>query len=89
MDTAELKMKRMGLRRDIEENQTVYLTLRQQFEIARIDEQKEEILINILDEAIPAVKVSKPKRLMTLLIAGFLGFALSIPVILYKDYPAI
>jgi capsular polysaccharide biosynthesis protein len=89
MDTAELKMRRMGLRRDIEENQTVYLTLRQQFEIARIDEQKEEILINILDEAIPAVKVSKPKRLMTLLIAGFLGFALSIPVILYRDYPAI
>jgi uncharacterized protein involved in exopolysaccharide biosynthesis len=89
MDTAELKMRRMGLMRDIEENQTVYLTLRQQFEIARIDEQKEEILINILDEAIPAVKVSKPKRLMTLLIAGFLGFALSIPVILYRDYPAI
>jgi len=42
-----------------------------------------------LDEAIPTVKVSKPKRLMTLLIAGFLGFALSIPVILYRDYPAI
>ena len=89
MDTAELKMKRMGLMRDIEENQTVYLTLRQQFEIARIDEQKEEILINILDEAHPAVKISKPKRLMTLLIAGFLGFALAIPVILYRDYPAI
>ena len=89
MDTAELKMKRMGLMRDIEENQTVYLTLRQQFEIARIDEQKEEILINILDEAHPAVNISKPKRLMTLLIAGFLGFALAIPVILYRDYPAI
>ena len=89
MDTAELKMKRMGLMRDIEENQTVYLTLRQQFEIARIDEQKEEILINILDEAYPAVKISKPRRLMTLFIAGFLGFALAIPVILYRDYPAI
>ena len=89
MDTAELKMKRMGLMRDIEENQTVYLTLRQQFDIARIDEQKEEILINILDEAHPAVNISKPKRLMTLLIAGFLGFALAIPVILYRDYPAI
>jgi len=37
MDTAELKMMRMGLMRDIEENQTIYLTLRQQFEIARID----------------------------------------------------
>ena len=37
MDTAELKMRRMGLMRDIEENQTIYLTLRQQFEIARID----------------------------------------------------
>jgi uncharacterized protein involved in exopolysaccharide biosynthesis len=89
MDTAELKMKRMGLMRDIEENQTVYLTLRQQFEIARIDEQKEEILINILDEAHPAVEISKPRRLMTLFIAGFLGFALAIPVILYRDYPAI
>ena len=62
---------------------------RQQFDIARIDEQKEEILINILDEALPAVKVFKPKRLLTLLIAGFLGFAMSIPVILYMHYPSI
>ena len=48
-----------------------------------------EILINILDEAIPAVRVSKPKKIIILLLAGFLGIAISIPVILYKDYPTI
>ena len=89
MDTPEIAMTRTRLHREIEENQTVYLTLRQQFEIARIDEQQEEILINILDEAIPAVRVSKPKKIIILLLAGFLGIAISIPVILYKDYPTI
>jgi len=89
LDTPDLKMERLGLQRDIEENQTVYLTLRQQYEISRIDEQREEILINILDEAIPAVKVSKPKKSIVLLLAGFLGIALAIPVILYRDYPSL
>ena len=89
LDTPEIAMTRTRLHREIEENQTVYLTLRQQFEIARIDEQQEEILINILDEAIPAVRVSKPKKIIILLLAGFLGIAISIPVILYKDYPTI
>ena len=82
-------MSRMGLIRNIEENQTVYLTFRQQYEIARIDEQKEEILINILDVAVPAVKVSKPKKIFILLLAGFLGIGISIPVILYREYPSI
>ena len=89
LDTPEIAMTRTRLHREIEENQTVYLTLRQQFEIARIDELQEEILINILDEAIPAVRVSKPKKIIILLLAGFLGIAISIPVILYKDYPTI
>ncbi len=89
LDTPDLAMSRMGLIRNIEENQTVYLTFRQQYEIARIDEQKEEILINILDVAVPAVKVSKPKKIFILLLAGFLGIGISIPVILYREYPSI
>ena len=89
LDTPDLAMSRMGLIRNIEENQTVYLTFRQQYEIARIDEQKEEILINILDVAVPAVKVSKPKKIFILLLAGFLGVGISIPIILYREYPSI
>ena len=88
LDTPELSMQRLVLQRELEENQTVYLTFRQQYEIARIDEQKEKILINILDKATPAVKVSKPRKLMILSIAVFLGFAIAIPFILYKDYPS-
>ena len=49
-------MIRERLESAVEENRAVYITLRQQFEIAKIDEAKEKLLINILDTAEPAKK---------------------------------
>ena len=60
-------MIRKRLESRVEENRTVYITIRQQLEITKIDEAKEKLLINILDLAEPAVKNSKKRTLIVIL----------------------
>ena len=83
--TPSLEEYRGRLERNIESNQQVYITLRQQFEIAKIDEAREYLLVTILDEAEPAIYKSKPKRTL-LTIAGFIsGLFLSFFIAFFKS----
>ena len=84
-DTPELQMQRSRLESGIEENRAVYITIRQQYEIAKIEEAKEKLLINILDIAEPAIKKDKPKRTLIVLLSLFGGFMISIPIVLYRN----
>ena len=85
LDTPSIEMMRERLESTVEENRAVYITLRQQFEIAKIDEAKERLLINILDTAEPAVKKAKPKRTLLVILSLFGGFILAIPFAIYFD----
>ena len=49
---------------DMEVNQQVYITLRQQYEMARINELKETPVINILDFGEPASEQAKPQKIL-------------------------
>ncbi len=62
LDTPSIEMMRERLESTVEENRAVYITLRQQFEIAKIDEAKESLLIDILDTTEPAVKKIKQNK---------------------------
>jgi uncharacterized protein involved in exopolysaccharide biosynthesis len=73
LDTPDLQLARGRLIRNIEENQAVYITLRQQYEIAKIEEAKENLLVNILDTAEPAVEKEKPKRKLIVILSIILG----------------
>ena len=85
LDTPTTEMIRERLESRVEENRTVYITIRQQLEIAKIDEAKEKLLINILDLAEPAVKKSRPKRTLIVILSFFTGCMLSIPFALFSD----
>ena len=85
LDTPSIEMIRERLESAVEENRAVYITLRQQFEIAKIDEAKEKLLINILDTAEPAVKKTKPKRTLIVILSFFAGLLLAIPFAIYFD----
>ena len=85
LDTPSIEMMRERLESTVEENRAVYITLRQQFEIAKIDEAKERLLINILDTAEPAVKKAKPKRTLIVILSLFGGLILAIPFAIYFD----
>ena len=79
-------MLRLRLIRDLEVNQEVFITLRNQLEIAKIEEAKERLYINILDKAYPSIKKEHPKFLLLLLIFSFLGvlFNFLFYIILYN-----
>ena len=83
--TPELTMTDIRFRSAIEENRAVYITLRQQFEIAKIEEVKDKLLVNILDIAEPAVEKSKPKRTFIILFIIFIGCLSSISYLLLKE----
>ena len=84
LDSPRLKMIRSRLGSTIDENRAVYITLRQQFEIAKIEEVKENLLINILDNAEPAVLKAKPKRKVIVLLSIILGGIIGITTILIR-----
>lgn len=84
LDTPELQQNRARLIRNIDLNQQVYITLRQQLEIAKIEELKKRVLIDILDEADPAVERAKPKRILIVLISFFVSLLSTIIFLIVK-----
>ncbi len=81
----DLQLQQGRLVREIEENQAVYITLRQQYEIAKIEAEEEKLFINILDLGDVAVRKSKPKRSLIVLSSLSLGFMFSVVFIFYKE----
>ena len=81
----DLQLQQGRLVREIEENQAVYITLRQQYEIAKIEAEEDKLFINILDKGDVAVRKSKPKRLLILLSSVMFGMMSSVLVILNRN----
>ena len=85
VDTPELQLQRGRLMRNMEVNQQVYITLRQQYEMARINELKETPVINILDLAEPPSEKSKPRSIFILFISLLTGFSLAAFFLILKN----
>tara|TARA_B100001564_G_scaffold354120_1_gene364146 strand:- start:810 stop:2039 length:1230 start_codon:yes stop_codon:yes gene_type:complete len=81
----DLQLQQGRLIREIEENQAVYITLRQQYEIAKIEAEEDKLFINILDTGDVAVRKSKPKRLLILLSSIMFGVMSAVLVILNRN----
>jgi tyrosine-protein kinase Etk/Wzc len=60
--------------RDVKYNEAIFELLAKQFELAKIDEAKQGVLIQVVDPAVVPDKKSSPMRSLILLIATFLGF---------------
>ena len=78
LDSPELQLQRARLLRNVEVDQEVYITLRKQYEITKIEESKVRLLVNILDPAKPSIEISHPKIVLILFFAIFIGLILSI-----------
>jgi len=81
----ELQMRQERLTRAVELNSTLYIELRKQYELAKIEEIKNIPIINVLDAAKPAAFKDKPKRAMIVLVVFFLAFVGSIGYVLVVD----
>src|SRR6266542_2994417 len=61
------------LRRQVDIRQELYLTLKREYETARIQEVNDTPVITVIDVAAPPVKKSKPQRILLVAIALVLG----------------
>jgi len=85
LDTPDLQLGRGRLIRNVETNQAVYITLRQQYEMAKIEEARESLLVNILDIAESAVNKDRPKWKLVLLLCMILGGLSGVAITLIRN----
>lgn len=76
-DSPELNMIFYQLDREAEAKKSVYLTLQQQLELARIEEVKQSPILHILDHASPPIGKSSPRRILFLVSSIIFGLIFS------------
>jgi uncharacterized protein involved in exopolysaccharide biosynthesis len=59
--------------RDVKYNETIFELLAKQFEAAKIDEAKEAAIIQVVDQAVPPDRKSKPRRAYIVAISALVG----------------
>jgi len=74
----KLKFKYDRLKREIDIQKEIYISLEKQSELAKIEEKKKDPIIRILDVGEIPVKKFKPQRLMILITAILIGLILGI-----------
>jgi tyrosine-protein kinase Etk/Wzc len=68
-----LLLEQERLLRDVQINAALYMELKKQFELSKIEEIKNTPIVNIMDYATPAAKKNKPKRGVIVISAFFLS----------------
>lgn len=72
--------------RDFKFNETLYELLTKQYELAKLDEARDPVIIQVIDKAEPPDKKSKPKRMLMIMIAGISGLFFSIFAAFFMEY---
>ncbi len=85
-DSPELLLQYGRLKREVELQQELFITLTQEYELAKIQEVKDTPQIYTLSEAKPPMEKSSPKRKRNVLISFFLSIFLGIFVVFLLEY---
>jgi uncharacterized protein involved in exopolysaccharide biosynthesis len=85
-EAPELGLQYIRLKRDAVTQQKVYELLTQQYEMAKIDEAKEDIAFQVIDRAIPPEKRIKPKRRLNVMLAGVVSLFAGIFLVFFLEY---
>jgi len=72
--------------RDLKYYETLYEILVKSYELAKIDEAKDYVLVQVIEKAIPPEKRAKPKRTLMVLVATISAFFLSIFLAFFQEY---
>lgn len=72
--------------RDLKFNETLFELLTKQYELARLDEARDAVIIQVVDKAVPPEKKAKPKTRLMVMVATFIGLFLSIFVAFFMEY---
>jgi len=72
--------------RDLKFNETLLELMTKQYELAKLDEARDIVVIQVVDKAVPPEKKAKPKRILIVAIAIFVGFFVSIVLTFFMEY---
>lgn len=86
IDSPQLIIEQGRLERALQINSTVFVELKKQIEIAKIEEIKNIPIINILDEARVPVQKSSPNRRSVVSIAFFLSLVVALAVASFENW---
>ncbi len=67
--------------RQLKYNETLYELLSKQYELAKLDEARDAVVIQVIDRAVPPERKSRPKKSMIVVVTAFLGFLISAGVL--------
>jgi len=81
-----LGLQYVRLKRKAVTHQKVFELLTQQYEMAKIDEAKEDITFQVIDRAIPPEKRIKPKRRLNVMLAGVVSLFAGIFLVFFLEY---
>lgn len=85
-DIPNIKVKIQRLQREVEATASIYKILVAQFEQAKLEELKDEALITVLDNAIPAENPLKPNRKLMVIIGTIVGLLLGVYISFLIEY---
>jgi len=74
--TPDLDAEKDRLTRSLKVQEEVFITLKKQLELARIEEQENQPSIEILERAVPPLRKSSPSGLLSVELAGVVGLML-------------
>jgi uncharacterized protein involved in exopolysaccharide biosynthesis len=72
--------------RELKTQEALFEQLTKQFELAKISEARDSSSLQVLDEAVPPLRKSKPKRALIVLISTFSAFCCSVILVFAKEY---
>jgi len=73
--------------RQLKYNETLYELLVKQFELAKLDEARDAVVIQVIDQAVPPERRSRPKRALIVLLSTASMLFLSVFIALLIEHP--
>jgi uncharacterized protein involved in exopolysaccharide biosynthesis len=84
-ESPQLQLELDRLAREVEINSTLYVELKKQYELVKIEEIRNLAIINVMDEARPSGVREKPKRAQIVILWFFLSLVGSIGYVIVVD----
>jgi uncharacterized protein involved in exopolysaccharide biosynthesis len=81
-----LGLEYMRLKRDVLITQKLFELLTQQYELAKIEEAKEDVAFEVIDRAVPPEKRYKPKRKLIVLLSGTVALFMGVLLAFFLEY---
>ena len=72
------------LDREVQAQQSMWIELRRQLELAKIEENRDTVSVNVLDRARAPIGPSKPKKAIVVIVTAFMGFIMSLIVLVAR-----